>query len=565
MSVNPFAGARIFTHAHLPIAAAYCRKMNLAEIVDSMVPSQMELSPGLAVLALVLDTLSGRSPLYRVQEFWEQEDRALLLGRDVQPSLFNDNNLGRALDAIFEAGPSRIITEVGIHAAKEFGLDVSTVSYDTTSINVWGEYAMCEDPSFTEGPRITWGHSKDKRPDLKQLMAELLCTERGIPIFSSTLSGNSSDKRSNNRLLDSISSIMARHGLGEGSFVYVADSALVSGENLGKLSSIRFVSRLPSTYGCCSLAIDEAVEADKWTDLGTLAELESSRKTASYKAFETEVTIEGCPYRAVVIHSDSHDRRRQKAIERKIDASHKELESKLKGFQSRYYCERDAKEALRSLRAMEGPLHTVKATYAEVMVNKRGRPPKEGPRPVNTYYDLSWEIAEHEQKVSRMRERAGCFVLLTNVPIDSLDAKELLRTYKGQFAVEANFSFLKDPLVVNDLFLKNPSRIDALGMALVLSLMVWRLMERQMRLYLESENKLLPGWDNKATDRPTSFMMSTVFQQIMVAHLEGEAYLLKPLSDRQLLFLQALGLDERVFMTKTVPTLTARRSNKPSD
>lgn len=132
---------------------------------------------------------------------------------------------------------------------------------------------------------------------------------------------------------------MARHGLREGCFVYIADGALVSGENLEKLSSIRFVSRLPSTFGCCPEAIDHAVEAGTWTDLGTLAELQPSRKAASYKAFETGVTIEGRDYRAVVIHSDSHDRRRQKAIERKLETSHKELTFQLKGLQSRYYCE----------------------------------------------------------------------------------------------------------------------------------------------------------------------------------------------------------------------------------
>ncbi len=184
---------------------------------------------------------------------------------------------------------------------------------------------------------------------------------------------------------------------------------------------------------------------------------------------------------------------------------------------------------------------------------------------MNIYHDLSWEIVENEGKVNKLRERAGCFVLLTNVPTDCLDAKELLRSYKSQGNVERDFGFLKDPLVVNDLFLKTPSRIDALGMILVLSLMVWRLMERQMRLYLESEDKVLPGWDKKPTDRPTSFLMSSVFQSILVAHLESEAYLLKPLSDRQLLFLQALGLDERVFMTEVVPTLTHRRSCKHSD
>lgn len=98
-----------------------------------------------------------------------------------------------------------------------------------------------------------------------------------------------------------------------------------------------------------------------------------------------------------------------------------------------------------------------------------------------------------ERKVNKLRERAGCFVLLTNVPVESLGAKELLRSFKGQHSIERDFSFLKDPMVVNSLFLKTPSCIDALGIILGLSLMVWRLMERQMRLYLESEDQLLPG------------------------------------------------------------------------
>ena len=105
-----------------------------------------------------------------------------------------------------------------------------------------------------------------------------------------------------------------------------------------------------------------------------------------------------------------------------------------------------------------------------------------------------------------LTEQAGCFVLLSNVPSSgegALDAKALMLRYKGQYGVESDFSFLKDPLVVNDLFLKKPSRVDALGMILVVALLIWRLMERQMRMHLAQEGKMLPGWDNRPTDRPT--------------------------------------------------------------
>jgi len=57
-------------------------------------------------------------------------------------------------------------------------------------------------------------------------MTELICVDRGVPIFGRSLDGNSSDKDSNHEMLTRISFIMAKHGLGPGAFVYVADSAV---------------------------------------------------------------------------------------------------------------------------------------------------------------------------------------------------------------------------------------------------------------------------------------------------------------------------------------------------
>jgi len=315
------------THSYLPIAAAYCRMLNLQEVVDGMVETRMELSPGMVVQAMVLDVLHGRSPLYRIEQFIEQQHRELLLGQEIDPHLFNDSTITRSLDALFAAGPSKIITQLGIRAVQVFELDMHALSYDTTSTSVWGEY-------------------------------------RG-----------SEEKSSLNAMLTRISCLLARHGLGP---------------------------------GAC-------------------------------------------------------------------------------------------------------------------------------------------------------KEQAGCFVILTNVPLESLDAASVLRTYKGQYGIESDFSFLKDPLVVNDLFLKIPSRIDALGMILIIALMIWRLMERQMRLYLKEHGGSVPGWDNRPTSKPTSFMMSTVFGGIVAAELAGVCTLVNELTPRQIAFLSALGLDERVFYDKQVRCVLTRR------
>lgn len=103
---------------------------------------------------------------------------------------------------------------------------------------------------MTDEPfKITYGHSKDKRPDLKQFLIEMLCVDRNIPLFGATRDGNASDKTLNNELLSTISKHLANHGLEENAFVYVADSAFVTKDNLEKAkATTKFISRLPATY-----------------------------------------------------------------------------------------------------------------------------------------------------------------------------------------------------------------------------------------------------------------------------------------------------------------------------
>ena len=545
-------GAEIYNYGHLPSAAAYCRHLGVVDVVNDMVSSQMDLQPGVVVQAMVLDTLSGRSPLYRLNEFLDGRDVELLVGEDIPATAFTDVNVGRSLDAIFKAGPSKIVTELGVRATGTFALDTTAPSYDTTSTSLWGDYRDCDAESPPPGPVITRGHSKDHRPDLKQFMTELLCVDRGVPIFGRTLDGNSSDKTSNNVVLSRISSIMARHGLGPGAFVYVADSAMVTEQNLEALGSNLFVSRLPANYKECERAIGVAVDADEWTPVGRVAETltKGNRPCAQYKAFETTVTLHGKTYRAVVIHSSSHDKRRQKRYDKLLANSGKSIRDALKKIPEIFACEPDAKRAAQQVEALSGRFHNVCVSICPVQVRKRGRPPNNGPAPTSTKYQLVWDVREDVAAVARLRELAGCFVLLSNVPVKgeaAMDAVALLRTYKGQYGVESDFAFLKDPLIVNDIFLKKPSRIDALGMVLIIALMVWRLMERSMRAYLKNTGTMLTGWAGRSTDKPTSFMMTTAMAGIMVARVGNRRILLCPPKERPMAYLKAMGLGSNVF------------------
>ena len=101
---------------HLPIVKHYTRKIKLVETVDAMVDSQMHLSAGLAVMAMVLDTLSGRTPLYRLKDAFAENDTELLLGTRVDPERLCDYNLARVLDRIYEAGTQKIFTQLARNA-----------------------------------------------------------------------------------------------------------------------------------------------------------------------------------------------------------------------------------------------------------------------------------------------------------------------------------------------------------------------------------------------------------------------------------------------------------------
>jgi len=548
-------GSEIHQHSYLPAIAAYCRKLGVIELVNEIVPSQMNVSPGHIVQAMVLDTLSGRSPLYRLQEFMDGRDVNLLLGKDIDPKKFNDTNVGRALDSIFEAGSSKILTKLGDRAATVFDLDMSIASYDTTSVNVWGDYEACESENPPEGPKVTHGFSKDHRPDLKQFMTELLCVERGVPIFGKTLDGNASDKTNNNEILTNITSILAEKGIGPGDFVYVADSAMVTEDNLKQVGANNFITRLPATYSECSRVIEEAVETDEWTSHGILAETKetANRPAARYKSQESEIELYGKMYRAVVIHSSAHDSRRQKKLQRELEKSEKAIQKKLKALSMEFACEEDAKRGVAAIENESTKLHTVKANIIVAEVRKRGRPPKNSPVPVRVIYRIEWSLVQNDHEVERLKKISGCFVLLTNVPLNgdfSMNDLDILKTYKGQHGVESAFAFLKDPLVVNDTFLKKPSRIDALGMVLIISLMVWRLMERSMRAYVEESGQPMPGLNNRKTNKPTTFMVTVFMTGIMVLlSPEGKRTFLRRPRERQTRYLEALGLNHDVFLS----------------
>ena len=160
---------------------------------------------------------------------------------------------------------------------------------------------------------------------------------------------------------------------------------------------------------------------------------------------------------------------------------------------------------------------------------------------------LDIDVLPDDKLIENLKEEAGRFVLISNVESGEHSAAGILKIYKEQYGIEKNFRFLKDPLIVNDLFLKKPERIEALGFILVISLLLWRLAERSMRRYIGQKETTITGWNKRQTESPTAFMMNTKFCSTHVLKKGKIRCLSRPINNVQRQYLEALGLSEEIF------------------
>ena len=235
----------VYPVQHRPMIKASADQLGLVSLINHDVPTEMEVDAGTVVLGLVWDTLSGRRPLYRLEEVFARQDTALLLGKALPPHAFNDDTVGRVLDRLYDMGTMKLFTACAVRAATRFGLERRYGHFDTTSHSVWGEDDFPEEQDLPF--RITYGYSKDTRPDLKQFVLSTLGVDRAVPMWGKPEDGHASANTLNTTLLSEIAQLLARSGVQQDASVDIAAAALVTEDNLAALGDTLFITRLPAT------------------------------------------------------------------------------------------------------------------------------------------------------------------------------------------------------------------------------------------------------------------------------------------------------------------------------
>lgn len=109
----------------------------------------MKIDAGTVILSMILDTLTGRSPLYRLEEFFEHQDTELLLGKKTDPLQFSDYNIGRVLYRIHDYVTMKLFSQIAMQALTSFKIDRRHLSFDTTSVSVQGMHCIQQKMAMT--------------------------------------------------------------------------------------------------------------------------------------------------------------------------------------------------------------------------------------------------------------------------------------------------------------------------------------------------------------------------------------------------------------------------------
>jgi transposase len=500
---------------HLGIVAGICQEISLIEQIDAQVKtSDRKVSCGKGTQAIILNALGfvGRA-LYLMPDYLHNKPIDLLIDPDLTAEDFNDDTLGRSLDDLYAAGVTEVFYQVASHALQVYGIRSRFVHLDSSSFHLHGAYD--QDEPEREAISVTYGYSKDHRPDLKQVVLQLIAHHKSaLPVWLEVLSGNSNDKKT---FKATIKAYCKQLSAEEQAYV-VMDSAGFSEDTLKEAQDILWLMRVPETLAQAKNLVKE-----------TLAE-EMMELEPGYWGKEVVCEYAGVKQRWLVVFSQAAQGRELKTLEK---AQAKEVEKARKEWRKlegqTFNCQADAEKALEQFNQKWKYHRAVAQAIPARQYSRRGRPTAEDQKEV-VGYNLQGSLEEDTMAIEEAKRSLGRFIIATNdLDTERLSARAMLENYKDQgVSVERGFRFLKDPLFfAHSLFLKKPERLMALLMIMGLSLLIYSLAERKLRQALKEMNATVPDQRRKPTQRPTIRWIFQLFEglDILLVKQNGEVML----------------------------------------
>jgi len=527
------AAVRVERLDHFGLIASVIKDVGLISMIDArLVPdAQEEITPGEAVAGMILNGLGfANRPLSLTPQFFANKPLDLLFRAGVEASMFNRFKLGRTLDEVHGYGCDPLFSELALAVCAHEGSEQRFHHLDTTSFSLSGDYVPESDE---QGIRITYGYSKDHRPDLKQAVLELLVSQDGgVPLVSKSWDGNASDTQ----IFQERAQALMKAFAGAPTPRYlVADAKLYTEETAATLAKLGFITRIPGTLKLVSQVITQVLKQELWQRLD---------ETTCYHRLE--LCHYGMAQRWLVVSSQAARERAEASVTKAQQREGKAIEKHLFHLQAKRFETPEAAHAALAVLAQSWRYHQVET--ACVIEHKhyagKGRPTSTSP-----IKSIEWQIHAQarldQERIAFRKQQSACFVIGTNIDLSQLSDPAVIQAYKAQAQAEGGFRFLKDPLFfVSSLFVKKPCRIQGLLMVMTLALLVYAVTQRRLRHHLARQNETLPNQINQPTERPT---LRWVFQLLEGIHrvrvtVQGEVHdLIEGLTAVQIKILRLFG------------------------
>src|SRR5499427_7882061 len=454
--------------AHLPLVLGVLRRLEVATIIDRLIPPHPAhgLACGRGVEALVLAMLDGHHALYKVGRRLEARGMVTLLQPGLTRIALNDYRLGHILEALFGAHLNKVYGALALQALAVYAIATPWLHQDTTTIALYGAYV--DEPKSPVAPHPAYGHSKDGRDDLKQVLLSLgVSGDGGIPLRVGLRDGNRSDR------VETLVAIEECLALGlEGVRGIVADSKASSRRTLGVC--IEPKSDL-ITLGPRTCTVRQELEVWGQQQPGLPLPVEKLGRTKAEEprrwhgqSVRRQVEVEYSDGRVaqeelrfVVVHASQLAQQQTQTYAAAQVKEAAAVADHARHVQARWFaCLPDAEAAIAAYEG-QGPghrgrrprlwryhavrYHSVAATR-RTRRPRRGRPAKLDPPPMESGYRLVVEV----EALANPEEDNGWTVLATTVSAEGCTDAELLQAYQEQHTtVEPSLCWSKNPAAIS--------------------------------------------------------------------------------------------------------------------
>lgn len=512
-----------------PILRRYFDQCGIKSIIDGHVeldPRRKILTHGEAAVAMIVGILFQAMQLYRISKFASEKNILNVMLPHIAPEEYFDDRLADTLDAIFKSGIGNLELVLTRNIIDVFQIECDVCHNDTTSTSFYGDAA---NNKTNRSIRISFGHSKKHRDDLKQLVWSMsVSSDHAFPLFQQAYSGNTADVTTYveqwNRLIDL---------LGTNDFLFVGDSKVITHENMAYIIDNEgfFIAPAPM-YESYKNTYEQALENHEMEEL-------IPYKDRINRGFEVPMDFswgeKDYPLRMIILFDHGLCAYKQKALSQRIQKTREELESltgKLNRYKLKTHEQIDAAcsailkkyktESFVNCTLSNSPVTTYKNA-------KPGKPQKNSEKiAVNKdHYSVHYTIDNHA--VDHAMNRCGYYPLLTNKPSELLTIKEAMMAHKKQYKCEHTFRRAKGPFSIEPIYLHTPERIQAYLFLFKIALQILVLIERTARKNIDNRDKGLDGFmpNKKDVRNPKSEFMLKEFEDIVIGRLklpDGNVY-----------------------------------------